>query len=110
VHQLYYLARGLDLGEQKIRDPEHHNPAATTIAEAWLRPVLLALAQSNQLRSNELSQLFSALEQWRSQASIIQVAGDGSIQVDLFADHPLRKTDQEPSGEHVLTISTDSLA
>jgi len=110
VHQLFHLARSLEITGQKVRDPEHHNPAATTISEAWLRPVLLSLARSNQLRTSELSQLFNALEQWSSQAAIVQEAGSGTVQVNLFADQAPRNANQEASSEHVLTISTDVLA
>jgi hypothetical protein len=110
LHQLFHVARGFEFAGQKIRDPEHHNPAATTIADAWLRTVLFSLARSNQLRSSELNQLFNALEQWSTQASIVHEPGSGAVQVNLFSDHPPRRVDEMHSGEQVLTISTDVLA
>ncbi len=110
LNQLLHIARDAGFAGHKVRDPEHHNPSTTSITDAWLRPALLAIARPNQLRNNELNQLFNALEQWSNQASIVSELGGGSWQVDLFSDRPPLKIGAPPGSERMLTISTDVLA
>lgn len=110
LNQLFQIARSLDVTDHKIRDAESHHPVATTIAQAWLRPALLAITRPNQLRVNELNQLFNALEQWSSQATLVDERRGGSWTVDLSGDQPPMAIKPSSQGEQLLTFSTDVLA
>lgn len=110
MNQLFLIAHTRGFASHKVRDPEHHNPVATSIADAWLRPVLLSIARPNQLRSSELNQLFNALEQWSNQASIVSEPEGGSWHTDLSSDRAPSKTAPTKPREQALTISTDVLA
>lgn len=110
LNQLFHIARFCGLAEQKVRDSENHNQAPTTIMEAWMRPVLLALAKPNQLRPMELNQLFNALEIWSNQAELRPAESKDLFTVDLQQDRPPGSTGQVRSSPVLLGLNTEVLA
>lgn len=110
LNQLCELALSLDCGGHRVRDPENHNAATTTILQAWLRPALLSLARPNQLRPAELNQLFNALEQWSAQVSLQADPPQALFSVDLSADHPPTAARRRGGGRTVFGVQTDVLA
>ena len=62
------------------------NRTGTSIGDAYLRSVLLALAKPNQLRHRQLSNVFSALEVWTPHVAIEVPTGDDLFSIDLQSD------------------------
>ncbi len=110
LNQLFHVARSCGLAEQKVRDSENHNQAPTSIIEAWMRPVLVALAKPNQLRPMELNQLFNALETWSSQAEVRPAETKDLFTVDLQQDRPPASTALIRSNPSLLGLNTEVLA
>ena len=79
LNQLYLLAERANLQDTCRDDSENHARVETSIRDAYLRSVLLALATPNQLRHRQLSNVFSALELWTPTVSLEQAS-----QADLF--------------------------
>lgn len=86
LNQLYFLAEQLKLQDTKVEDTENHNATNSRIIDAYLRPVLLSLCKPNQLRYENLTRIFNALEQWTSLVSIAPNSGDCLFSVDLAID------------------------
>jgi len=86
LHQLYLLAANLDIAEEVHADTGNSGSPELSIASAYLRSVLLALARPYQLRHRELADVFAALGSW---ANLAELTGDrsGSLYaVDLASD------------------------
>ena len=86
LNQLYYLAEQLGLAATPIEDKENHSKPLLTIREAYLRPVLLAMAKPNQLRHRQLTNVFNALELWVPSVTIEAAGPKDLICVDLASD------------------------
>lgn len=86
LNQLYYLAEQLKLHTVKIHDSENHGSDPIDIADAYLRPVMLSLSKPNQLRYENLTRLFNALEQWCSRINVEESLDDALFAVDLGGD------------------------
>jgi hypothetical protein len=86
LNQLYFLAEQLKLQDTKVEDTENHNDSSSRILDAYLRPVLLNLCKPNQLRYENLTRIFNALEQWTSRVSIEPTSGECLFSVDLAID------------------------
>ncbi len=110
LNQLFHIARRCGLAEQKVRDPENHNQAQTSTTEAWLRPVLIALAKPNQLRAMELNQLFNALETWSNQAEVRPADAKDLFTIDLMQDRGPASTAQTRVNQVSLGLNTEVLA
>ena len=110
LNQLFHIARAHGLTTQKIRDPENHNPNATTVKDAWLRPALLALAKPNQLRPLELHQLFNALERWSAEVEVRTFEPSDLFCVDLRDDRAPTASTAVRATPHTLGLGTEVLA
>lgn len=86
LNQLYYLAEQLKLQDTRVEDTENHSDTNSRIIDAYLRPVLLNLCKPNQLRYENLTRIFNALEQWTSRVSIAPKVDDALFGVDLAID------------------------
>ena len=83
LNQLYLLAEKLGVEEASWADQENHSQPETTIREAYLRPILLALSKPNQLRHRQLSMVFNALELWAPSVRLGRPDGSALFCVDL---------------------------
>ncbi len=86
LNQLYLLAERLEVNNIKQEDPENHSATNTTIADTYLRSLLLACCKPNQLRHRHLSQVFNALEVWTPQVAIENNIDDALYLIDLESD------------------------
>ena len=68
------------------RTPRIHGEPITTIADAYLRPALLACCKPNQLRHRHLAQVFNALELWTPEVTLAKDRDDAMFVVDLESD------------------------
>jgi hypothetical protein len=71
LHQLYLLARARGVLEVEVTDPEHRVRPDTTVADAYVRALLLACARPNNLRPAALGTLYQALEDWARLARLV---------------------------------------
>ncbi len=86
LNQLYFLAERLEVNNIEQEDPENHSTTNTTIADTYLRSLLLACCKPNQLRYQHLAQVFNALEVWTPQATIENNTDDALFLIDLESD------------------------
>ncbi|MEZ5553590.1 MAG: hypothetical protein R3E82_22110 [Pseudomonadales bacterium] len=86
LNQLYHLAEHFGLTLTEIHDSENHTRPQISIRDAYLRPVLLALAKPNQLRHRQLTDVFNALELWVPSVTIEASEGGELFCVDLAAE------------------------
>ncbi|GLQ30618.1 GTPase [Litoribrevibacter albus] len=64
IHQLYMLAENRNLLDYRVIDKPNCKRDHTTITDAYLRICLLGTAKPNQIRQQELTKTYDALENW----------------------------------------------
>ncbi len=92
LNQLYSLAERMSVTTHNITDDENHSVMNMSIADHYMRCMLLACAKPNQLRHRQLTAIFNALEQWVGYTTIVPSAKDSLFCIDLEADEPPRYT------------------
>ncbi len=92
LNQLYSLAERMNVATHKITDDENHSVMNLSIADHYMRCMLLACAKPNQLRHRQLTAIFNALELWVGYAEIVPNAEDSLFCIDLESDEPPRYT------------------
>ena len=70
INQLYLLAETHRLTDYKINDEQTHYLSTSTITHIFVRTHLLGTAKPNNLRQQDLLQLFSATELWAERVKI----------------------------------------
>jgi hypothetical protein len=71
IHSLYLLAEMLDVHHRPVRDSLPHHGLLDTPEKVYLRLLLLACARPNQLRQDEVSDAYAALNQLAPLARIM---------------------------------------
>lgn len=115
LHSLYLLAETLDLLDVPVDDPLPAHGGVKTIEQAYVRVLLLACARPNQLRQDEVSATYNALE---NLSALGQLAAHNVARKDnLFTvmldsnQPPIYKSRLPPSiGQNVRDLSTSQLA
>jgi len=92
LNQLYNLAERMSVATHNITDDENHSVMNLSIADHYMRCLLLASSKPNQLRHRQLTAIFNALEQWVSYTTIVPTAEESLFCVDLEKDLPPRYT------------------
>ncbi len=88
LNRLYQLAEKTGVATNSYADEQNQPAGVLTIADAYLRIALLAVAKPNQLRRKDLSAVYNALDQWTPWITIGAPADDTMFVVDLDADSP----------------------
>lgn len=83
VHTLYRLAELNGLTHELVKDPIAGHRGVRTIEHAYLRVVLLAACRPNQLRQNDLFNIYNALEDLAGKAKLS--TSDGSSSQNLYS-------------------------
>ena len=109
LNQLYLLAERLEVNNIKQEDPENHSTTNTTIADTYLRSLLLACCKPNQLRYQHLAQVFNALEVWTPQVAIENNTDDALFLIDLESDHEPQYSKLLQNPEEPRSIRSDVL-
>ncbi|MDO3386807.1 hypothetical protein QWI17_13250 [Gilvimarinus sp. SDUM040013] len=78
LHTLYHLAELSGLSQVLLRDPMVGQRGVRTIEQAYLRVVLLSACRPNQLRQNDLHNIYNALEDWSAKASLNKLDPSGT--------------------------------
>lgn len=86
LNQLYLLAERLSVQDERWEDSENHSNPLTSIKDAYLRSILLALSKPNQMRHRQLSHVFNALETWSTTISLDTPDETALFCVDLESD------------------------
>jgi len=86
LHQLYALAERQQLARLPVSDK--HTPGGS-IAETYVRALLLACCKPNQLRQSDLAGIHRGLQDWGEHMHLEDPdTGDGLFQIDLSSDRP----------------------
>lgn len=86
LHQLYLLAENLGIADDVHADTGNTGSPLLSIADVYLRSVLLALARPYQLRHRELADAFTALAGWVGRVTLDQDSSETLYAVDLASD------------------------
>lgn len=92
LNQLYSLAERMSVATHNITDDENHSVMNMSIADHYLRCLLLASSKPNQLRHRQLTAIFNALEQWVGYTNIVPTPHDSLFCIELNKDEPPRYT------------------
>ena len=76
LHSLYQLALALDLADRTLPETLPHHTKLNKVVTSYKRLLLLACAHPNQLRQNEVNDLYQALEKLAPQARLIEYQPD----------------------------------
>lgn len=112
LHTLYRISELLERTDQLVTDPRLTHVPATTLRQAYLRPLLLACARPNQMRQQEVEQTFEALELWTPFAYIKTGTADNRLfAVDTDDDlQPVYKTRINPKNPaHLFELDLEEL-
>lgn len=86
LHQLFALAERQQLAHLPVVDPL---VGSTSIATAYLQPLLLACCKPNQLRQTDIAGIFRGLQEWSELIRVDDPAtGKGLYLIDLNTDQP----------------------
>ena len=99
LHALYGLAELRGVHDEPVRDDQQALRSLTVPSDAYERAILLATAQPNQLRQQDLGVLFRALEAWTSLVRVVplQALAQPVTVVDLASDGPPRSAAVAPA-------------
>lgn len=109
LNQLYLLAERLGVEDHAWVDQENHTRTETTVRNAYLRSILLALSKPNQLRHRQLTLVFNALELWAPFAHLSGPDGKALFCVDLGSEHGPQYHRLIESPVEPRSINTDQL-
>ncbi|MBK8970388.1 MAG: GTPase [Hahellaceae bacterium] len=70
IHQLFTYAHQLKLIDQKVSDQQAIINNETSIEHAYKRVLLLGCSKTNQMRQNDIDDLFKAYEEWAEFADL----------------------------------------
>ena len=114
LHNLFRLAEYWQILDQPITDPLLQFVPAMTLAQCYIRSLLLACARPNQLRQNEVAICYNAIEEWAYLVKLQpleQQKPDNLYLVNLSADSaPMHKSRfQAKSQDDVRELDTSQL-
>lgn len=84
IHTLYQLAESLGLHQVTVPDPLTGHKQVRTVEQAYVRILLLAAARPNQLRQQDMADLYLALETLSAQARILPYTADSGQRGHLY--------------------------
>ncbi len=85
-NELYRIASELEIAAHKLEDEENNSKTSLSIEDVYLRALLVACAKPNQLKHQEISSVFNALEHWTGPVTLEPELSDSLFAVDLAGD------------------------
>ncbi len=79
INQLFLLAEMRQLENYKVNDSQNRYLSTTNISSAFIRAHLLGTAKPNNLRQQDLSQLYDATELWADRAQITHCDDESAL-------------------------------
>lgn len=109
LHQVFMLAESLDVLNLPMDDVEEAN-LSTTIYDAYRRGLLLATAKPNQLRQQQIEQVYQATANWFRFCDVAPVSTNKGLYIlNLSADcHPVYPALQKRSDDTNLSRCFDA--
>ncbi|NKC00247.1 MAG: hypothetical protein GKR90_17425 [Pseudomonadales bacterium] len=95
LHSAYAELERRELEDYKLKDGEAV-VRDLTIRESYLRILLLQTGKPNQLNHTELTNLYTALEEWSKHASLVDPVSDAIFTVDLTGNQPAQFSQLQP--------------
>ena len=86
LNQVYRLAESLEYLQFRTKDSENHSSQELTIEAAYLRAVLIASCNPNQLHHQQIASVFNALEDWAETVILDRNDAEKSMVIDLASD------------------------
>lgn len=87
IHQLYLLAEYTNISGYSIKDEQTRFLSTSSIRDLYTRALLLGCAKTNQLRQQELGQVYDATELWCTRVRLTSSQDPQSLfTVNLFRD------------------------
>jgi len=88
IHMLYLLAQRFGMLEQVVEDVEENN-WESSVYELYIRVLMLATAKPNQLRQNQIRQVYDAARHWAGFATVTDAkTAAGLFVIDVMTDYP----------------------
>lgn len=103
LHALYGLAESAQLHQLPVHDPLPHHEQLNTIQLTYVRLLLMATAHPNQLRQDEITATYWALEELAPQARLLTFSAgqkDSLYAVALDGNQPPQYKTRLPHGAH----------
>lgn len=113
LHQLYLLAENNGLELIETEDKNFKRVQSSTIRDAYARALLLSTARPNQLRQQEIEQVWDATEEWCEYVTVRDTRENSDIfAFDLQADAPptYRKLASQHVGETLRSVDAKPLS
>ncbi|MEM7077822.1 MAG: hypothetical protein AAF513_04240 [Pseudomonadota bacterium] len=86
LNKIRLRAEELELLEFRCKDEENHSQQDMSIESAYMRALLIATCNPNQLRAQELTNVFHALENWSSHVLLSDAIENAPIIIGLSND------------------------
>lgn len=103
INQLYYLAEVNNLTQFAVEDKQNKYLSSGTIADAFMRIHLLGAAKPNNLRQQDLAQLYNACELWTSVCKLTQADDESALfLVNLHRDRPAQYRLNLPENQKIM--------
>ena len=88
LHQLYLLAENSNIAGYSIKDEQTRFLSTSSIRDLYTRALLLGCAKTNQLRQQELGQVYDATELWCTRVRLTPSQDPQALfTVNLFRDY-----------------------
>lgn len=114
LHTLYLLAENLHLLDTPVSDPLPAHRNIKSVAQAYIRVLLLACARPNQLRQDEVGTTYNALENLSNLGHLMPYSAerkDNLFAVSLdSSEPPIYKSRLPVSAQNIRELNTSQLA
>ncbi len=88
MHLLYLIAQRFGMLEYAVEDPEEDS-WESSIYDLYMRVLLLSTAKPNQLRQNQIHQVYEVARYWAQFASVTDAkSANGLFVLDVMTDYP----------------------
>ncbi len=109
-NELYRICTQLELNGFRLKDEENHTSELLSIEDVYLRALLLSCAKPNQLKHQEISSVFNALEHWTGPVSLEEDTADSLFMIDLAGNAGPQFTKLVDKAEMPMGLHTEVLA
>lgn len=79
LHQIYQIARQLQLHSIPVADSQAHHTRTLTVEQTYLVALLMGCARCNQMRQHNIGKLADALDAWSAMVTLQQPLDDNSL-------------------------------
>lgn len=108
LHQFYCLAKQQNVLDQRVEDLEFGN---CSVEDSYIRALLLGTCKPNQLRQDDLQNIFKPLAKWASHCRLGPCDSDSFFTIDPNSDNPAvyKELVEDETIDTLLGLETKSL-